>query len=468
MEDRSAPKYGLSDYDPIPFSNFSRDFGKLSASLSQPYYIDVTNDVQNFLSAAESLWNNLNLWTAEKFSSSPEYEAIRQWLDEETSSHSISDTGGADRHVVPVDQELSSPGTFAPLLSADQRRKLKGLDENLTVVYENIKNFITGYGYQKQTTYDSFKNLTPLIEGFIEKERGIIPKGVSDDWDESIKCLKYGQFRSGSMMTFRAAEGMLRYYYWNITGELPEKTVRDRTGNTILIKMGWQEILKNLEEKRLNDIAETINLDRVQRARNAFAHGDFFSSPTNPETARTNFELCKGVIQGLVTALLSRGKALRVCVNKEVTFDTALAIWMLDKYFGIVDYQYQERGSNMDEWYSYNIGLGGKYSQTPECSCSQTLFNDLRNWNVITTPSDINRLQSLVITANVVIDYGLIDEFDPNIHSVIKYINKLSNGNTAKGYTDSLKLIGKIFDAHTELDQPQQMEKIRHWVGVAI
>lgn len=495
MEDRPVSQYGLSDYDPIPFSYFSQDFGKLSVMLSQPYDIDITtiNLVQNFLSQAESLWSDLNPETAEQFSSHPAYDVIRTWVDEKSAKKGTSDSSEGKTPVVPGSSTRRArgrrtlrryyegntpvvPSASNPLLSTDQREKLRELSDNLTSVYETIKNIISGYDHQKQITYDSFKNLTPLIEGFVERERSIIPDGVRNDWNEAIKCLNYGQFRAGSMMTFRAAEGMLQYYYWNMTGELPEKPVIDRNKNTILIKMGWQDILDKLNEKGLDDITLTNNLENAQKRRNAFAHGNFFSFPTNPETALKNYELCKGVIQGLVTSLLNRKKALRVCIKNDITFDTALALWMLHKYFGVVDTKYLRKGANIDKWYSYIIGLGGKYDQIPNSeskypsviSGSQMLFSDLCKWNVITTHAEKRRLQSMIDYANNNIDYSTIDEDDLNIHSLINYINKLSNGDTVKGYSDSLKLIGKVYDEYTKLDQPQQMEKLRYWVGVAI
>lgn len=456
MEDRPLQNYGLSDYDPIPFSYFSRDFGKLSVTLSQPCDVDNTtiNLVQNFLSQAESLWNDLNPETTEKLSSHPAYDVIRTWVDEKSAKKGTCDINEGKTPVVP--------NASNPLLSTHQRGNLTELLENLTSVYETIKNIISGYDHQKQITYDSFKNLTPLIEGFVERERSIIPDGVRNDWDEAIKCLKYGQFCAGSMMTFRAAEGMLRYYYWNITGEFPNE-------------MTWQPLLNELKKKGL-DITTTNNVKNVQNQRNEFAHGNFNSLIITPEVALRSFELSKGFIQGLVTALLHQKKALRVCVNKNITFDTALALWMLHKYFGVVEIEYLQKGTNIDKWYSYIIGLGGKYDQIPNSeskyppviSGSQTLLNDLLKWNVITTHAEKRRLQFMIDYANNNIDYSTIDEDDLNIHSLINHINKLSNGKIVKGYSDSLKLIGKVYDEYTQLDQPQQMKNLRYWVGVAI
>ena len=338
------------------------------------------------------------------------------------------------------------------------------LGNKIESVFDTIRSqYFCDAEYKKQVTYPAFLHQGSLVSNFPPAKQAVIPQAIRDDWEEVKNCLAYGQYRAGSMMAFRSVEGMLRYYYWNVTGSKAEYEIEIGKGDfkeKRIFKWGWEKVVSTLKTKNVTAAGSSIILD-AQRIRNELAHGDSADKPLTSKMAQTNLEIALSAIHVLVDSLCNQRKALRVCVNCNLTFDTALALWLFERYcWGVVSCEYLSDDIRIDDWFSYTIGVGGEYSPTSAGSASQAVLRNLMQWELIHTDVEIRNISLLVGCAKPKADYQDIDPESNNIHSLTKWI-KQQKQTQATQYEEILKWIGVMFTEGIQIDVAQQVADLR-------
>ena len=211
----------------------------------------------------------------------------------------------------------------------------------------------------------------------------------------------------------------------------------------------------------------SIILD-AQRTRNGLAHGDIADKSLSPKMAQTNLEIALSAMHALVDSLCNQRKALRVCVNVNLTFDTALALWLIARYcWGVVTCEYLPDNKPIDDWFSYTIGTGGEYSRTSEGSASQAVLRNLIKWERIHSDIEQRKLGLLVDCTKQNVNYQDLDPESNNIHSLTKWIKRQQQTQSSQ-YEEILKWIEVMFNEGIQIEDRQQVADLRRRIQLPV
>jgi len=294
--DLLSPQYGLFPFDPHSFTYLVTSFKLAQRSLNSNS-VELREDVQAFLRNAEDCHPQVV--------DDPDYRSLQKWLDahpasaegqsppiseavaisdEETTTPEMS----AREEIPPISEavaisdgetttsEMSAREEIPPISEAvaisdgettTSEMSAKGeipptseaLGEKIKRVFNQIRSqYFDDADYKKQVTYPAFLHQGSLISNFPSAKQAVIPQAIRDDWEEATNCLAYGQYRAGSVMAFRSVEGMLRYYYWNVTGSKAEDEVEIIIAGVKekqIKKWGWEKVVSTLKQKMIPRLA---------------------------------------------------------------------------------------------------------------------------------------------------------------------------------------------------------------------
>ncbi len=440
MSAEEPGSYGLNRFNVFPFVNFCQRAGERTALLEGSHPEAGFNRLREFLGEARELYPEIYR--------SEDYQIVDNYIVEAT-------------------------------VSGSENLDLESLAEKTGWILKCVRNirygmngYLDGKILRLQETYPQFKNPRPLVERFPQQERAILPQSVREDWDESAKCLEYSLVQAGSMLAFRAVEGMLKYYCWNLTGRRPEgepekpeaavdgapensetgkaasaKVNRPKLSNKTSLKpWRWQEIIDYLEGKSSFDFSTDGPLAKAQTARNRLAHGALDPISVDAKTAKTYVDTAFQAIKVLAEDLASQGKALRVCANINLAFDTCLGYWLFDRYGGgVANIECRSDKEQSKQWYSYELSLGGKYSAIQDRCTAKTVFEDLVAWGCIPDADERDRIEPLVAAAANQPDDRGNEEDDLTIYGLVKEIKHSLKKEEARQYHQVKDLIDGSF-----------------------
>lgn len=189
---------------------------------------------------------------------------------------------------------------------------------------------------------------------FNDGEYRALPLETRRSFQEAGRCFLFEQFTACAVMSMRAAEAMLREYFYRIMLAEPSD------------KAGWNDLLQQLPFSGKRLLRQKLEAGRDLR--NELIHPRLDLVENNSINAQSYFNEAQIIVRGLMNELRKERKLLAVGICLEMTRDilpdVMVALWLLDHHGGgigrldLIDPNVKSFEMPNSDNYDYLLGYG--------------------------------------------------------------------------------------------------------------